>query len=277
MSILKSERKESRTQYIYHYTKLYNYTVERAAQVSNRKVDFLVTPLADKMNNIYRLLRSIEFYYDKNRHRLASRRYKWLKNAIDYLCQLEFYLYIFWLGMTEDKTIRLKQREYWVKLVNDNINFIHSAMKRSSCYNEKEDNNVKHITYFSQDDFQKTRFLSKMYELFKMILSVSSRISKAQSGFYVRILFDCISRALYLGVKGNMIFPKNKDEYEARKDYFTRCINNLKSMNEPLIQSFIVTQANEDTVEKAATLLHESISMLVGVMKSDESRFSKFN
>lgn len=238
--------------------KLYDYTEERLSKMAKRKYRWLAEPIATKMNRIRDEIMQIfdEYLYDGK-----TKEEKCMKAARD-LLSLQKDLLALWNieHYTMDRMIK------WVSMIDREINLlaIHGNFKTEG----------RHMYILDYEAVEKLAAMKSMSALHKMIYSKAIPLPatpRSTKGSYLMGLAD---EALYRISEGNRNIPKTREEYEQRKKDFSRAMNCLKSMENPLMAIFNLMNYSNETMEKIASLVTETEKLLKGLMESDERRFA---
>ena len=124
MSVPKSERSESTTQYIYGARELYKYTIQKCAGFPKRYTFYVSQPIADLANKIYEDTVRANSVFPTNQHE-AQLRYDNLISAIAncyaLLSKIEIASEIF--------EIDSQKKEYWAQLIRTEIGALKGSLK----------------------------------------------------------------------------------------------------------------------------------------------------
>lgn len=257
MSVIKSKRDVSRYDYAYRFIRLYEYTEEKLSKMAKRKYHWLAAPIAAKMNRMRDEIMQIFDPYYENGKTLQEQCLSVIKG----LLSLQKPLLALWNieGYTE------KRMEKWISLIEMEIDLLADlgGFKKRESY----------MFILDHEAVNRLDCFGNMSRLHKMIYTKSISLPgycRETKGSYLMELADT---ALYHMARGNRKIPETKEEYENRKKDFSRAMNCIRSMEQPMFAVFNLMNYSNETMEEIAALITETGKLLKGLMDSDEERF----
>lgn len=258
MSVIKSKREISKYQYAYHFMRLYDYTEEKLSKMAKRKYRWLGSPIAEKMNGMRdEIMQIFDQYYESGKS-LQEQCY----SVIMGLLSLQKPLIALW--NVEGYTVR--RMEKWKFLIETEINYLadHGGIRKRDGY----------MFILDYEAINRLDCMRNMSQLHKMIytktISLPSYCRETKGSYLMQIA----DTALYHMARGNRKIPETKEEYEARKKDFSRALNCIRSMEQPIFAVFNLMNYSNETMEEIAGLITETENLLKGLMDSDEERFA---
>ena len=238
--------------------RLYDYTEEKLSKMAKRKYRWLGSPIAEKMNGMRdEIMQIFDQYYDSGKI-LQEQCY----SVIMGLLSLQKPLIALW--NVEGYTVR--RMEKWKFLIETEINHLadHGGIRKRDGY----------MFILDYEAINRLDCMRNMSQLHKMIYTKSISLPsycRETKGSYLMQIADT---ALYHMARGNRKIPETKEEYEARKKDFSRALNCIRSMEQPMFAVFNLMNYSNETMEEIAGLITETENLLKGLMDSDEERFA---
>ena len=238
--------------------RLYDYTEEKLSKMAKRKYRWLGSPIAEKMNGMRdEIMQIFDQYYDSGKS-LQEQCY----SVIMGLLSLQKPLIALW--NVEGYTVR--RMEKWKFLIETEINHLadHGGIRKRDGY----------MFILDYEAINRLDCMRNMSQLHKMIYTKSISLPsycRETKGSYLMQIADT---ALYHMARGNRKIPETKEEYEARKKDFSRALNCIRSMEQPMFAVFNLMNYSNETMEEIAGLITETENLLKGLMDSDEERFA---
>ena len=258
MGVIKSKREISRYEYAYRFIKLYNFTEIKLSKMAKRKYRWLGAPIAAKMNGMRdEIMQIFDPYYESGKTLQEQ-----CLSVIKGLLSLQKPLLALWNveGYTE------KRMEKWISLIEMEIDLLADLGGF-----EKRKGYMFILDYEAINRLDCMKYMSKLH---KMIYTKSVSLPaycRETKGSY---LMEIADTALFRLARGNRKIPETKEEYETRKNDFSRAMNCIKSMEQPMFAVFNLMNYSTETMEEIAGLITETEKLLAGLMKSDEERFA---
>lgn len=280
MSVLKNKRSISALEYDHSFTIMYDYTMLKLQTIPRRRQLTLSAPLSTILVETYRTILDIETNYDDSRSQRAKKRYENIKKAIKDLQSLQSPLLTLWniVNGFSDKhdyapKISDKQKEYWIGLINNEINILQGCLRKSKFYNQETDEDVELLMYYKNTDLHTAKFLGSMSKLQRVTHSYCIRMSPLLRDMEGALLLQLVNDAWYYCVRANE-FPQNKKQYLARRKYISKAISCLYNMNKPMNKVFNILKLSDRQMTEWSNLLNNTKRMLVSLQESDKRRFS---
>lgn len=258
MSVIKSKREISKYEYAYRFIKLYDHTEEKLSKMAKRKYRWLGSPISEKMNGMRdEIMQIFDQYYDGGKSQQEQ-----CFSVIKGLLSLQKPLLALW--NVEGYTERRMQK--WISLIEMEINLLadHGGIRKRDGY----------MFILDYEAINRLDCMRNMSQLHKMIYTKSISLPaccRETKGSYLMQLADA---ALYHMARGNRKIPETNEEYENRKKDFSRAMNCIRSMEQPMFAVFNLMNYSNETMEEIAGLITETGKLLKGLMDSDEERFA---
>ena len=238
--------------------RLYDYTEEKLSKMAKRKYRWLGSPIAEKMNGMRdEIMQIFDQYYDSGKI-LQEQCY----SVIMGLLSLQKPLIALW--NVEGYTVR--RMEKWKFLIETEINHLadHGGIRKRDGY----------MFILDYEAINRLDCMRNMSQLHKMIYTKSISLPsycRETKGSYLMQIADT---AQYHMARGNRKITETREEYEVRKKDFSRALNCIRSMEQPMFAVFNLMNYSNETMEEIAGLITETENLLKGLMDSDEERFA---
>lgn len=260
MAVLRSQRKISDTEFENTFMRLYCFSRERTSPVSKRRKRWLCTNIDLTMNKIYRNIMEInECYF---RDKVAKQKYinQLSDSSVEMLFSLEKPLMVLWnIQRYETKTMA-----HWVTQINKEISLLNLI------HDTERDDKVMIIDWRA---IHSMKFLSNMSALHRYthgkVTNATVRYDETEGA----LLIDLIDDAFYSLLKANQKIPTTQEEYIIRSKYISKSISCLKQLNRRMLAYFNLMQYSERVMREWSEMLIEELNLLLGLQKSDKSRF----
>jgi len=265
MSVIKSKRTQSQTEYAMNFVKMYEMVCEHISKVPKRKQKYLCIPIINIINEIHSLIYRIFDRYYKYGIRANSVRMQ-SEIIIEKINSLQMPLLALWnIEHTDiDKMIRL------IEMLNTEIRYI-------AVYGGIPEEDMVYMYIFDYKAVDKMEFLKTMSALHKVVYQKAIHLPAFCRNSKGSLLISSVDSALWHVCEANRNFPINQEIYQKRTEHLSTAISILKSMQVPLFSIFNLAHYNNKTMLEITTLLDTEIRLLTGLIKSDKERFSNLS
>lgn len=261
MSVLKNQRRLSRSEFEYNYCLFYAEYADRVNRTSKRRMKWVGKPLLNAMNN------ALQSILNVNQYRFAKgdnidKKIKSVNKAIDdiYNIQKPLLTYFNIEVLPFNKQVRC-------------VEFLSKEVELLSDITNQTERCCKFLV-IDYESVHKMKFIENMCELHRLTHSKLIRATGNLENTETPILANLIDTALYNLLCANNIYPQNKDEYLIRKDKFDYVLELLDEMYVPLYSYFEIMNYSEKEQYRWVNLIEQEIKLINGVNKSDKKHFS---
>lgn len=261
MSVLKTQRRVSSSQYWSSFTELYAFHVERIALISGRKQKWICTDINVIMNKAYEIVSSIESKYFPKDDKEEIKESLFSK-TIDYLESLQNGLLILW----NIEGYSMRQMSNWATMIDSEMKLLNDSMKTKREFNK--------IQILDWDKIHSTNFLNNMSKLHRFVHGKVIKVPHRYGDTIGASLTQFIDTAFVDIMRANIKMPETKDEYEKRKLLISEAISCLEDSEFPLLQLFNISHYSERVMKEFSDMLSNEIKMLKGLQISDRKRFA---
>ena len=263
MSVLKNKRNSSPYDYVEAFMKLYEYSDLKTSKVPSRKQRWLAAPIDDRMNEIYNLVMQSSNQYLNYGIKLKNEKEQ-AKIIIQQLISLQKPLIALW----SIERYSTREMVHWCDLINETINMT----LRMGGYEIPKGRQYMYILDYKA--IQKMDFLKNMRELHRLIytkmVSAPTHIRDSRGC----LLMDLADDALYRLTEANHKIPRDLKQYEKRKEHIEIAMDDIRQMERIVIAVFSLMSYSNQIMIEWSKLVNDEITLLSGLKKSDESRFS---
>lgn len=260
MAVLRSQRKISDTEFENTFMRLYCFSREKTSPVAKRRKRWLCTNIDTTMNKIYRNIMEINECYFRDRADKQKYINKLSDSSVELLLSLEKPLMSLWnIQHYETKTM-----VHWVTQINkeiDLLNLIHDT--------ERSDK----VMIIDWRAVHSMKFLNNMSVLHRYthskVTNAAVRYDETEGALLIDLIDDAFSSLLI----ANRKIPTTKEEYIIRSKYISHSISCLKQLNRRILAYFNLMQYSERVMREWSDMLIEELNLLIGLQKSDKSRF----
>lgn len=261
MSVLRSKRRISDTEFEHTFMQLYRFSREKTAHLPKRKKRWLGENIDLIMNKVYRNIMEINECYFRDKSEKLKYIHELSEQSVELLQSLEKPLMALW-NIEHYKT---KTMVHWVQFIGEEIYLLNLINDTGRC-NE--------MMILDWDTIHKMEFLRNMSELHRYTMSKVLNASSCYDSTEGALLVSLVDDALHSVMKANYKIPKTKEEYIIRSKYISRAISCLKQMNRRMLAYFNLMKYSERVMLEWSTMLTNEITLLVGLQKSDKRRFA---
>lgn len=262
MAVLKSKRKISDTEFENTFMKLYCFSRERTSTVSKRRKQWLCSDIDLIMNKVYRNIMEINECYFRDKADKQKYINSLSDSSVELLLSLEKPLMSLWdIQHYETKTM-----VNWVAQINKEIsllNLIHDTGRSDR------------VMIIDWRAVHSMKFLDNMSTLHRYTHGKVVNAAVCYDGTEGALLINLIDDAFYSLLKANRKIPTTKEEYIMRSKYISNAISCLKQLNRRMLAYFNLMQYSERVMREWSDMLIEELNLLIGLQKSDKSRFGK--
>jgi len=260
MSVIRSQRRISDTEFENTFMQLYRFSREKTAHLPKRKRRWLSTDIDIIMNRVYRNIMEINECYFRDKCEKVKYVQGLSEKSVDLLQSLDKHLMVLW-NIEHYKT---KTMAHWVEFIDKEISLLNLI------YNT--DRSVE-IMILDWDKIHTVEFLRNMSNLHRYTYSKVLNASVCYDDTEGALLISLIDDAFNNVMKANQKIPTTKDEYIIRSKYISKAISCLKQMNRRMLAYFNLMQYSERIMREWSDMLVKEITLLTGLQKSDKRRF----
>lgn len=261
MSVLRSKRNISKSEYENTITNLYMYSANRTSSVPKRRQKWLCVDIDSKMNRVYSDIMEIGLCYIPDSDEKASFVNNIISNSIDGLRSLQRPLLIMW----NVQKYEIKEMAEWSRFIKTEISLLQSLIG-----NKEEESNMVILDWHV---INSVNFLKNMSELHRYTHGKVSNACMAYDNTHGQLLIDSVNDAFYFLMLANRKIPTTGKEYLYRKECISKAISSLNKMNRGLLFYFNLMQYSERVMNEWADMLTQELKMLHALQKSDKTRF----
>lgn len=260
MSVIRSRRHISDTEYENTFMQLYAFSREKTSRLPKRKQRWLGTDIDLIMNQTYRNIMDINECYFRNKDEKLEFIQDKVKQSVDLLQSLDEHLIVLWnIERYETKTMA-----HWVELIRKETSLLNLLYNTGGSVE---------IMILDWDAIHKAEFLDNMKDLHRYTHSKVLNAESCYDNTEGALLLSLIDDAFYAVVKANQNIPINKKEYIVRSKYISHAISCLKQTNRRMLMYFNLMKYSERIMREWSDMLLKEITLLVGLQKSDKRRF----
>lgn len=260
MAVLRSQRKISDTEFENTFMRLYCFSREETSSVPKRRKRWLCTDIDLTMNKIYRNIMEINECYFRDRTDKQKYINELSDSSVELLLSLEKPLMSLWnIQHYETKTM-----VHWVTQINKEIELLNLIHKTEI------GDKIMIIDWCAVNSM---RFLNNMSALHRYTHSKVTNAMGRYDDTEGALLISLIDDALYSLISANRKIPTTREEYIVRSKYISHSISCLKQLNRRMLAYFNLMQYSERIMREWSDMLIEELNLLIGLQKSDKSRF----
>lgn len=265
MSVVRSKRTISKTEYENTFTELYRFSETQTSKISNRRKHWICDSYNDLMNKAFNNIMTIceSQYHSSNDEEYINSK---LEETLDLLYMTQKPLYMIWnVSFAETKKMArwcgLLQKECGLL-----INMLNGENKNKTKYNYK----FKILDYKSINN---AKFLKNMSEFHRFVHGKVTNAPKKYDSTSGQMLIDLVDSTFFLLIKANSKIPTNKGEYERRKKCIDSAITNLYKMQRHILFYCNIMNYSERILKEWCDYLTTELKLLHSLKKSDAKRF----
>ena len=259
MSVLRSHRQVSQTEFENTFSKLYKYSRQQTSRVPARRQRWLCPNITQTMNTIYTDVMSMSDYYDCGFLPRDEYRAKAATRCITNLLSLQKPLLTLW----NVSGMETKKMATWLSLINKEVDLM-------KCFSDCE---TDELFILDWKRIGELNFLGNMSALHRYSHGKISNSKKKFNDTEGLLLISLVDSAFYNVMSANRKMPTNRDEYLKRKESISKAISDLKALNRPMLFFFNLMEYSESVMTEWSGMLRKEIKLLQGLLKSDEQRF----
>lgn len=262
MSVLRSKRRISRSEFEHSFSELYEFSMTQTSKIAKRRKKWICAPIDNQMNILYRELMQISDCYFRDKTEKAEYVSGIVKKCIKRLNSLEKPLMILWDIQRYDTGVMAR----WVSKIRWEVLLLNQM-------HESEDIEID-VSILDWHAINSANFLKNMSELHRYTHGKISNAYSAYDGTQGSLLISLVNDAFYELILANKKIPETRQEYELRRQHISNAMTYLKGMNRPMLFYFNLMRYSERVMQEWSELLVNELKMLSSLQKSDRERFS---
>lgn len=261
MSVLRSKRQISRTEYENTMANLYKYSRNKTIAIPKRRQKWLCDSVDSLMNSAYSTVMEASTLYYRDEDKMSENLSNISREAIQQLSDLQKPLLVMW-----------NVQRFEMKTMVEWATFINREMMLLSSFSD-ENGGVPQVYVLDWHRINSTEFLRNMSELHRYTHCKVSNAKMCYDNTEGKLLISFVDDALYHLFEANRKIPKTKSEYENRREHLSIAISSLNKMNRGILAFFNLMQYSERVMNEWSELLVSQIKLIHGLQKSDKRRF----
>lgn len=262
MSVLRSKRQISKTEFENTLSNLYRYSMNKTIAIPKRRKKWLCIEIDSTMNTVYSDIMEVNTCYIQNADEKAAYTATLIRGSIDALMSLQKPLMIMW-----------NVQKYETKTMAEWSSFIKRELSLLNCLLESEVE-IHDMTILDWRTINSVNFLKNMSELHRYTHGKVANACMSYDSTQGKLLINTVNDAFYYLMRANEKIPTTKKEYLKRKENLSNVISSLHQMNRSLLPYFNLMQYSERIMNEWSSMLTQELKMLYALQKSDKSRFS---
>lgn len=275
--VIKNKRTHNPLEYERAFDDLYRTSQARISSIPKRRWKLVAEPLLSELNAAYISVMGIA--YDPVRGKtdyMEIKRQRILAGA-RHLAALQGPLLTYW-AVSNDRQENLmrekgnEKRKTWTEEVNRTSNLL-VGMLRAYPEDLPEDIRTNPIVYYTSKEVQGSVFLilarSLLLETQRQVIRLPLGVRDAQGMIMAELMADVWMHA----VLSNKSIPRNRKEYEIRKEHVSAVISDITKSNRALFAIFAGGHISDENMAKWADLLGETQEIAYRIQSSDKKRF----
>lgn len=262
MSVVRSKRTLSKSEYAMFFTKVYKKICEHLSRVPKRKQRYLCEPISCIANELHRMIMMLFDRYYKYEIK-EKNKYEQAETVIYKIHSLQKPLLALWnIERTEtDRMINL------VEMLNKEIEYI-------AGYGDIPIENLSYMYILDYKAINKMEFIKTMSKLHRMIYQKMLHLPANNRNMNGTLLMRLADDALYHVCEANRNYPTCKEIYNKRIEHLSIALSEIKSMQVPIFSVFNLAYYSNNTMLEISALLDTEIRLLKGLIESDKKRFA---
>lgn len=263
MSVIRSQRNLSSYEYENSTANFYHFSRRHTEKIPKRRKRWLAQNIEMAMNKLYIDAQGITEFYHKDSEVVREYKCNSAISCIRQILDLEKPLMVLW----NVQRYETKKMATWVELANHVIT-MYGKVANIDVSNMK-------VSMLDWKAINEMKFLKVMSELHRYVHGKAIHEKMTYDNSIGVLMTTAVDDALYYVVKANMQYPTTKDEYEKRKELFSKAISTLHTLNRSMISYFNLMRCSERVMREWSDLLIEELHLLYAVQTSDKKRFGK--
>ena len=266
MTVHVGQRKTSPHEFIHTYKVLRAVLTQWMNSVPKRKKKYACTPIED---NIYATMETLvrideQVYKPNTRNNIEFARS--VQEAINLVSALPSCMTAYCLicYREPEKLIRIEE------MINKELSLLEGIMKTMN----KEYRTVR-VKMYSHQTVMRCKFLSKLREL---VLLTHQKIPYVPNRYDYTIKNPAVNlsvRAFRYAYDANSIYPEKRSDIDQRKVLFEDSLACLVQYEDHIATLFLLSDYDNDLMDRWAFLLVECQKLIRATMKSDRERYKK--
>lgn len=269
MAVLRSKRKESSVEFVFHMNKIKKFVSKIFIKVSKRKRECICGDFQKNFEDVYNKIQILHSGHNKFSDIL---KYNMGLDIIHDIQDMQISYDTLCIGAKLKKNKRIVLAD----MLNHEINSMYKYIEKNKNYKESDKNNI-YIMYYDYPRIHKVEYIRNCIRLQNIVNSFVVD-AKRNSCYFKKILLQKnTNKALSFAISANRIYPKTNREYLKRLNYIDTAISCVHALNDNFRVLFDTNNFSEQRIKKTCRTLTKTIDSLNRIRKSDKDRFSKLD
>lgn len=261
MSVLRSKRNISKTEYENTLANLYRYSMNKTIAVPKRRRKWLCSEIDDMMNRVYSDVMELGTAYIPDSAEMLLFKTNVVDDSVRNLYLLQKPLLILW----NVQKYEMKTMAEWALFIKNEQILLDKLLGREG--------KISNMVILDWRVINSVNFLKNMSELHRYTHGKVANAPMAYDSTQGQLLIDTVNDAFYFLILANRKIPTTKSEYLKRRDYISKSISCLNKMNRGLLFYFNLMKYSERVMNEWSDMLVQELKMLHALQKSDKMRF----
>lgn len=261
MSVLRSRRNISKTEYENTLANLYRYSMNKTIAVPKRRRKWLCTEIDGIMNKVYSDVMELGTGYIPDADKKEEFTVKTVNDSVRSLYLLQKPLLVLWNVQRYETKVMVE----WASFIKKELLLLDTLIGREG--------EICNMVILDWRVINSVNFLKNMSELHRYTHGKVANACMAYDNTHGKLLIDTVNDAFYYLMLANRKIPTTQKEYIKRKEYISKSISCLNKMNRGLLFYFNLMKYSERVMNEWSEMLTQELKMLHALQKSDKSRF----